>query len=171
MRLRPAAVLLFLGCASATDLAAQGGPPPPPFAPLPAAPPIPAANPQSPAKVALGQALFWDEQLSKTGTVACGTCHMPRAGGTDQRTRTPNPSSVNPGADQVFNTPDDIVGSMGVPAHAASGIYQFDPLFGMAPQVGTRQSQTAVNGGFPTTLFWDGRAGGAFLAIRTRSRP
>lgn len=164
MRLRLAAVLLFLGCAGAADLAAQGGPPPPPpFAPLPAAPPIPAANPQSPAKVALGQALFWDEQLSKTGTVACGTCHMPRAGGTDQRTRAPNPASVHPGADQVFNTPDDIVGSMGVPAHAASGVYQFDPLFGMAPQVGTRQSQTAVNGGFPTTLFWDGRAGGAFL--------
>jgi len=164
MRLRLAAVLLFLGCASAADLAAQGGPPPPPpFAPLPAAPPIPAANPQLPAKIALGQALFWDEQLSKTGTVACGTCHMPRAGGTDQRTRTPNPSSVNPGADQVFNTPDDIVGSMGVPAHAPSGVYQFNPLFGMAPQVGTRQSQTAVNGGFPTTLFWDGRAGGAFL--------
>ena len=163
MRLRLAAVLLFFGCASATELAAQGGPPPPPFAPLPAAAPVPAANPQTTAKVALGQALFWDEQLSQTGTVACGTCHMPRAGGTDQRTRAPNPSSVNPGADQVFNTPDDIVGSMGVPAHVASGLYQFDPVFGMAPQVGTRQSQTAVNAGFPTSLFWDGRAGGTFL--------
>lgn len=162
MRRRLAVVLLVLSCASAADLAAQGGPPPP-FAPLPAASPVPAANPQTPAKIALGQALFWDEQLSKTGTVACGTCHMPRAGGTDQRTRTPNPASVHPGADQVFNTPDDIVGSMGVPAHAASGVYQFDPLFGMAPQVGTRQSQTAVNAGFPTTLFWDGRATGTFL--------
>lgn len=158
-----AGFFLFVG-AYAADLRAQGGPPPPPpFAPLPAVPPIPATNPQATAKVALGQALFWDEQLSKTGTVACGTCHMPRAGGTDQRTRTPNPASVHPGADQVFNTPDDIVGSMGVPAHAASGLYQFDPLFGMAPQVGTRQSQTAVNAGFPTTLFWDGRAAGVFL--------
>lgn len=164
MRNRLLAGFFLFACVNAADLAAQGGPPPPPpFAPLPAVPPVPAANPQSPAKVALGQALFWDEQLSKTGTVACGSCHMPRAGGTDQRTRTPNPASVHPGPDQVFGTPDDIVGSMGVPAHAASGIYQFDPLFGTAPQVGTRQSQTAVNAGFPTTLFWDGRAAGAFL--------
>jgi len=53
-------------------VAAQGGPPPLP--PL-GAPPIPASNPQTPAKIALGQALYWDEQLSITGTVACGTCH------------------------------------------------------------------------------------------------
>ncbi len=164
MRLFLAALALVLTCAAAPRLSAQGGPPPPPaFAPLPAAAPVPAGNPQSTAKIGLGQALFWDEQLSKTGTVACGSCHMPRAGGTDHRTRTPNPASVHPGPDQVFGTPDDIVGSMGVPAHVANGIYQFDPLFGMAPQVGSRQSQTAVNAGFPTTLFWDGRAAGVFL--------
>lgn len=33
----------------------------------------------------LGKALFWDEQVSSDNTVACGTCHMPRFGGTDGR--------------------------------------------------------------------------------------
>lgn len=150
-------------CALTQPLLAQAPPPPPPpFAPLPATPAIPAANPQTAAKIALGTALFWDEQLSKTGTVACGTCHMPRAGGADPRVRTANPASVNPGGDQLYNTADDIVGSMGVPLHGANGLYQYSSLFGMAPQVGTRQSQSAVNGGYPTTLFWDGRAGGNF---------
>lgn len=142
---------------------AQVGPPPPPPLPPLGAPQIPPGNPQSPAKIALGQALFWDEQLSLTGTVACGTCHMPRAGGNEPRTAQPNPASVHPGADQLFGTADDIVGSIGVPAHDASGVYQRSALFGMAPQVGTRQSQSAINSAYPTTLFWDGRAGGTFL--------
>ena len=140
--------------------AAQGGPPPLP--PL-GAPPIPASNPQTPAKIALGTALYWDEQLSITGTVACGTCHMPRAGGNEPRTAQPNAASVNPGADLLFGTADDIVGSMGVPSHDASGLYRRSSLFGMAPQVGTRQSQSAINAAYPTTLFWDGRAGTVFV--------
>lgn len=139
---------------------AQGGPPP--FAPLPP-PPVPAENPQTPAKIALGTALFWDEQLSKTGTVACGTCHMPRAGGSDSRTRTPNAASVHPGPDALFNTADDIVGSIGVPRHDGNGLYLFDSSFGMVPQVGSRQTQTAINSAYPQLLFWDGRAGQVFI--------
>lgn len=153
-------LMLSLTFVASAPLAAQA--PPPPFAPLPPVP-VPAANPQSPQKAMLGQALFWDEQLSRTGTIACGSCHMPRAGGTDPRTTTPNPASIHPGPDALFATADDIVGSIGVPAHAASGLYQFNALFGMAPQVGTRQSQTAVNAGYPALLFWDGRATGAFV--------
>lgn len=141
-------------------VAAQGGPPPLP--PL-GAPPIPASNPQTPAKIALGQALYWDEQLSITGTVACGTCHMPRAGGNEPRTAQPNSASVNPGSDQLFGSNDDIVGSMGVANHDADGLYQTSALFGMAPQVGTRQSQSAINAAYPTSLFWDGRAGSVFV--------
>jgi cytochrome c peroxidase len=139
---------------------AQGGPPPlPPLGP----PPIPAGNAQSTAKIALGQVLYWDEQLSSTSTVACGTCHMPRTGGNEPRTQQPNADSVNPGADQLFGTADDIVGSIGVPSHDANGLYQLSTLFGMAPQVGTRQSQSAINSAYPTSLFWDGRAGTTFV--------
>ena len=145
---------------------AQGGPPPlPPLGP----PPIPAGNPQTPAKISLGQVLYWDEQLSTTDTVACGTCHMPRAGGNEPRTLSPNPDSVHPGADQLFGTADDIVGSIGVASHGSNGVYQLSTLFGMAPQVGTRQSQSALNSAYPTTLFWDGRAGGTFVDPDTQT--
>ncbi len=159
--LNPAAVALLCVLTLAPSLSqAQGGPPPLP--PL-GAPPIPASNPQTPAKIALGNALYWDEQLSITGTVACGTCHMPRAGGNEPRTAQPNAASVNPGADLLFGTTDDIVGSMGVPSHDASGLYQRNSVFGLAPQVGTRQSQSAINAAYPTSLFWDGRAGTVFV--------
>ncbi len=36
-------------------------------------------------KAELGKALFWDEQVSIDNTMACGTCHLPEAGGTDDR--------------------------------------------------------------------------------------
>lgn len=152
--------LLLLSTIGSAALA-QGGPPPP-FAPL-GPPPVPAANPQSANKIMLGTALFWDEQLSKTGTVACGTCHMARAGGADPRTVQSSSGSLHPGPDLLFNTADDIVGSLGVPRHDANGLYVHDPLFGMAPQVGSRQSQTMVNSAYPPSLFWDGRAAGTFL--------
>ncbi|MCP4966222.1 MAG: hypothetical protein GY926_13440 [bacterium] len=37
-------------------------------------------------KVALGKTLFWEEQVSSDNTMACGTCHFPSSGGSDQRT-------------------------------------------------------------------------------------
>lgn len=37
----------------------------------------PASNPSSPARVALGRALFWDPILSGDRDVACATCHHP----------------------------------------------------------------------------------------------
>ena len=50
--------------------------PGPPFPPL--RPPLaPFANPVTAAKAYLGKTLFWDEQLSSTKTVLCGTCHRP----------------------------------------------------------------------------------------------
>jgi cytochrome c peroxidase len=39
--------------------------------------PIPANNPVTPEKVALGQALFFDPRLSGSGAIACATCHNP----------------------------------------------------------------------------------------------
>src|SRR5258706_12182031 len=38
---------------------------------------IPPDNPQTPAKIALGQRLFFDSRLSADGTIACSTCHDP----------------------------------------------------------------------------------------------
>jgi hypothetical protein len=57
----------------------------PPISPL--QPPVaPTGNPVTAAKAYLGKTLFWDEQLSSTKTVACGTCHRPAEGGSDPRT-------------------------------------------------------------------------------------
>jgi cytochrome c peroxidase len=46
---------------------------------------IPADNPQTPEKIALGEKLFFDGRLSLDGTVACSTCHDPARGFTDGR--------------------------------------------------------------------------------------
>jgi cytochrome c peroxidase len=154
--------LALVALAMIAEVAAQPGPPPLPLAAL-GTPPVPAGNPQSTAKVALGQALFWDEQLSLTGTVACGTCHAPEAGGSDARLPLATLQSRHPGGDGVFGSADDAVGALGVPAHDASGRYLGSPLFGMAPQVGTRQAISAVNAAFAPLLFWDGRARGDFV--------
>lgn len=42
---------------------------------LPAQAPAPAGNPTTPAKVALGERLFFDRALSLDGTLSCGSCH------------------------------------------------------------------------------------------------
>jgi cytochrome c peroxidase len=46
-------------------------------------PPIPEDNPQTTEKVALGEALFFDPNLSSCGTVACANCHLPEEGFSD----------------------------------------------------------------------------------------
>jgi cytochrome c peroxidase len=46
---------------------------------------IPPDNPQTPAKIALGQKLFLDGRLSADGSVACSTCHDPAHAFTDGR--------------------------------------------------------------------------------------
>ena len=53
-----------------------------------AAPPVPADNPMSAAKVELGRRLFHDADLSIDGTMSCATCHSQRrafADGTQTR--------------------------------------------------------------------------------------
>ena len=62
--------------------------------------PAPDGHPLPVAKASLGKALFWDEQLSSTGTVACGTCHIPAYGGTDPRTSHGEPGTIHPGFDE-----------------------------------------------------------------------
>lgn len=55
------------------------------LAPLPAMPPIPPDNPQTPQKIALGKALFEDPQLSRSGQIACASCHDRQLGWGDGR--------------------------------------------------------------------------------------
>ncbi len=38
--------------------------------------PVPADNPQNPAKIRLGEKLFHDKRFSSTGEVSCATCHQ-----------------------------------------------------------------------------------------------
>ena len=45
--------------------------------------PIPADNPQTEAKIALGDKLFHDQRFSTTGEVSCSTCHAREKGFTD----------------------------------------------------------------------------------------
>ncbi len=45
--------------------------------------PIPAENPQTPDKIALGKRLFEDPRFSSTGSVSCATCHDPAKAFTD----------------------------------------------------------------------------------------
>jgi cytochrome c peroxidase len=154
-------VLLTMVFSALASFAQAQAPGPNPLAAL-GTPASPAGNPQTTQKILLGQALFWDEQLSRTGSVACGSCHAPRAGGSDPRVVGGTLGSRHPGADGVAGTDDDAVGAAGVPQHSASGTYLHSNLFGMAPQAGRRQAPTAINAGFPAVLFWDGRANGEF---------
>ncbi|MGB7930621.1 MAG: cytochrome-c peroxidase, partial [Gammaproteobacteria bacterium] len=45
--------------------------------------PIPTNNPQSEAKIALGDKLFNDKRFSTTGEVSCATCHVKEKAFTD----------------------------------------------------------------------------------------
>jgi len=68
--------------------------------------PVPEDNPQTPAKIGLGDKLFHDERFSSTGEVSCSTCHdaakvftdspLPVSVGIDNLTGTRNaPTVVN----------------------------------------------------------------------------
>src|SRR5215213_4763033 len=45
---------------------------------------IPATNPMTPEKIALGEQLYFDKRLSASGTVSCALCHDPANAFTDQ---------------------------------------------------------------------------------------
>ncbi|MCU0862984.1 MAG: hypothetical protein MUC36_04250 [Planctomycetes bacterium] len=121
-------------------------------------PPVPPGNPMAPDKVLLGKILFWEEQLSSSRSIACGSCHLPGNGGTDPRAAT----SLHPGLDGVFGSADDVHGSPGVVHHDAT----FAPIptatFGMETQVTRRRAGSMINAAYATTLFADGRATGTF---------
>lgn len=122
-------------------------------------PPLaPPGNAVTAAKANLGKVLFWDEQLSSTGTVACGTCHFAANGGSDARAIVNNPRSTNPGADGVFGTPDDVFASPGVISNNSDGSFSFSSVYGFHEQVTGRKSRSYIDAGYSNSLFWDGRA-------------
>ena len=142
-------------------LAVAQGPPPAPPAGGPIPPlVVPPANPITPAKIQLGKALFWDEQLSSTRMTACATCHIPSAGGTDPRSATS--TTIHPGFDGLFGTSDDVVGSLGQILSSDDGLYTASPEFGLDVQVTPRKAPTMIDAAYSPTLFWDGRATGTF---------
>jgi cytochrome c peroxidase len=50
---------------------------------------VPADNPMTADKVALGKQLFFDTRLSKNGNMSCETCHLPDKGWTDGKMLSP----------------------------------------------------------------------------------
>jgi cytochrome c peroxidase len=152
---------LFFAAAAASGAFAQGPPPPPPLQPLqpPLAPP---GNQPTFAKTQLGRALFWDEQMSASRTMACGTCHFSTHGGSDPRSLVTNAASSHPGLDGLFGTPDDVTGSLGVQRALGNGdLVPSD--FGLAPQVTSRKAPSTLMAAYTPRLFWDGRANGPLV--------
>jgi len=75
-------LLLLAGCGSEPATEPAAAPADEAFSALPAMD-IPADNPITPAKVALGRQLFFDTRISDSGTFSCETCHRPEMGWTD----------------------------------------------------------------------------------------
>lgn len=144
------AILAFAATSGSALFALQG--------PLPPAP-SPAANPTTAEKAVLGKMLFWDEQLSSDGSMACGTCHQPGVGGVDPRL-TQNPA--NPGPDGISGTADDIFGSPGIHHSNVFGHVMEDAVFGFDEQVTGRNTPSMIGAAYFDELFWDGRAEGRF---------
>lgn len=72
-------LLCTIVVAAWSTLAAAADKPPLGLPPLP----IPAGNPQTPEKIALGDKLFNEKRFSSTGDISCATCHDPNKGFTD----------------------------------------------------------------------------------------
>ena len=87
--MRRTVFVILLGAGVLVAVAALGTGTPPATAPLglPQVP-IPADNPQTPEKIALGEQLFHDVRFSKTGDVSCATCHDAEKAFTDSPLKT-----------------------------------------------------------------------------------
>ncbi|MEH6593103.1 MAG: carboxypeptidase regulatory-like domain-containing protein [Halioglobus sp.] len=118
--------------------------------------PVPPENPITEEKRILGKILFWDEQLSSDDTVACGTCHLPSAGGADPRL------GQHPGPDGIFGNDDDVNGSPGIALADLTNTPIAHPDFGFEPQVTRRSSPVFIGAQWAHLLFVDGAAGHHF---------
>ncbi len=121
---------------------------------------FPPENTFSTSKAILGKILFWDEQLSSTNTQACGTCHIPAAGGSDPRSILPG--SNHPGPNGILGDFDDVIGSRGVVRANNSGAMVDDGTFFPDAQRTGRKTPSMIDAAFYTDIFWDGRARSEF---------
>lgn len=64
------------------------------FQPLPDKPMVPADNPLTEAKIALGKQLFYDKQLSKNSSHSCNYCHNLLTGGDDDKAYSTTPDNT-----------------------------------------------------------------------------
>lgn len=78
-----ASLLVAVTCFAAASPAPAGEVRPPPGFPAPL---VPADNPLTPAKVRLGERLFFEPRLSSSGRHPCASCHLPERAFTDGRT-------------------------------------------------------------------------------------
>ncbi|WP_245256953.1 MULTISPECIES: cytochrome-c peroxidase [unclassified Nitrobacter] len=92
------------------------------------APPIPADNPMTAAKVELGRRLFYDADLSADGTMSCATCHEQKHGFADG-------NRTHPGV-------TDESGRRNVPGLA--NVAWFTPLNFADPATKTLETQAAI---------------------------
>jgi len=136
------------------------------------------------AAIALGKALFWDEQVGGDGIQACATCHF--HAGSDSRTfNTVNPGSAGqfdivggPDEEIFFSafpiSNDDVVGSNGVVTTTFDGLSgnavdlgtpADNDIFGTSRQVTGRNSPPVINAIFDELQFHDGRASDVFNGV------
>lgn len=106
-------------------------------------------------KAELGKALFWDEQVSSDNTVACGTCHFNSAGGTDDRLG----AVASNGAFGAFGTIPQAVTALGTLDYGNLN----PPSAQIARDVTGLHTPTMIGAYMFDKLFWDRRAGPAFL--------
>ncbi len=141
--LAAAALLVSVACqkqeaatATAADLATLQA--------LPLLAPAPADNPGSPAKVALGRALFWDPVLSGGKDVSCASCHHPATGYADALDLAIGANGQGLGTARHFRLPNDL------PFSKRNTPTLLNVAFnGLAPD-GSCEPATAP-------MFWDGR--------------
>ncbi len=81
--MRLPSILLAAACALPAAAATDVKPLVPADYLRPAQAPAPADNAVTPARVALGKALFFDPRLSGSGWISCATCHNPALGWSD----------------------------------------------------------------------------------------
>jgi len=119
--------------------------------------PVPPENPITEAKRVLGKILFWDEQLSTSNVMSCGTCHVPSRAGADDRLAT------HPGDDgDILAVGDNIRGSPGVIHSDPINDYIRSEVFNLGPQITTRAANSMINVAYAPNIFWDGRATSQF---------
>lgn len=130
--------------------------------PHPAAPagnPMPTPlDPYTSQKIQLGKAIFWDEQVSSSNTMACGTCHIPKSGGVDPRAAGSTTNSLG----------QPILGSFGVVPQAVGPTGTVD--YGFNAPASFQETRRITEIQVPTMIgaymfnnqFWDMRAGPIF---------